>query len=58
MAVTFDLGDGVSCQIQDDAQLVQTQRGKIRADLVQQGDRIKNLSGEPMREVVAPPVVS
>jgi len=58
MAVTFDLGNGTTCSVQDNSQIVQTHDGPKQADQVVQGDRICNITGEPFVEVVAPPVVS
>jgi hypothetical protein len=58
MAVEFDLGDGTDVRINDNSQLVKTQRGMIAADQVVQGDKILYISGHEMAEVVSTPVVT
>jgi hypothetical protein len=58
MAVEFDLGDGTDVRINDNSQLVKTQRGMIAADQVVQGDKILYVSGLEMAEITSVPVVT
>jgi hypothetical protein len=58
MPVTFDVGNGTTVSVGSNTQPMDTQRGMIAADEVVQGDFIRNISGDPRCEVVAPPVVS
>jgi hypothetical protein len=58
MSVKFDLGSGVTVYTEDNALLIDTQRGMIAASDVVQGDFICNVSGEPRNEVMSPPVVT
>ena len=58
MAVTFDLGNGTTCQVQDNSLIMHTNKGPMQADQVVQGDFICHIAGEPLVKVVAPPVVS
>jgi len=59
MAVTFDIGNGTSVYIENNAFLVDTQRGMVAASDVVQGDFIYNVSFTLSRnEVVSAPVVT
>ncbi len=58
MPVTFDVGNGTTVSVQDDAQIMQTARGAVVATDVVQGDHICNMRGAPLLEVIAPPLVS
>ena len=58
MAVVFDLGNGTTCSVQNNSQIMVTNKGPKQANQVVQGDYICNIKGEPYVEVVAPPVVS
>ena len=58
MSVTFDLGNGTSVHTENNALLVDTQRGMVAASAVVQGDFICNVGGEPHNEVMSPPVVT
>ncbi len=58
MAVEFDLGNGMTVIAQNNAQIINTSRGLLRADEVQQGDRIEHIHGSPSCEVISPPTVT
>lgn len=58
MAVKFDLGNGTSAYVEDNAHLIDTQRGMIAASDVVQGDFICNVSEQPRNEVMSAPVVT
>ena len=58
MAVVFDLGNGTTCSVQDNSQMMATNKGPKQADQIVQGDFICNVKGETFIEIVAPPVVS
>lgn len=58
MAIKFDLGNGTSSYVEDDAHMIDTQRGMVAASDIIQGDLICNVSGEPRNEVMSAPVVT
>lgn len=58
MSVKFDLGNGTETTFADNSQLVKTQRGKVPADQVVQGDMILFITGHDMATVMSPPVVT
>ena len=58
MSVKCDLGSGTVTVFDTNDQLVKTQRGMIRADELVQGDFVRYMTGQPLAEVMAPPVVS
>jgi hypothetical protein len=58
MAVKIDLGNGTHTYVEDNAHLIDTQRGMIPASDVVQGDMICNVNKDPHNEVMSPPVVT
>ena len=52
MAIRFDLGNGTNAYVQNNAHIMDTQRGIIAANEVVTGDHIKNVSDEPRNEVI------
>jgi hypothetical protein len=58
MAVTFDLGNGTSAHVEDNAHLIDVLgKGMVEAQNVVQGDKICNVAGQPHNEVLSAPVV-
>lgn len=58
MAVTFDIGNGAKVHVTNNTHPMDTQRGLVPANAVIQGDFIRNIGGDPRKEVVDVPVVS
>ena len=58
MAVTFDIGNGTTVSVISNTHPMDTNRGIVPANLVEQGDFIRHINGDPRCEVIAPPVVS
>jgi adenine deaminase len=59
MAVKFDLGNGTTAYVEDNAHLIDViNKGMIEAQNVVQGDKICNVAGEPHNEVMSAPVVT
>ena len=57
MAIKFNLGNGTSAYVEDNAHMIDTQRGMVVADQIVQGDLICNVSGQPRNEVMSAPAV-
>ena len=58
MAIKFDLGNGTSSYVEDDAHMIDVLgKGMTAASAVVQGDKICNVAGLPHNEVMSAPVV-